>query len=77
MKIYSIYDRVGGVYNQPFGSVSVGTAVRQFNYLMQNSPMVSADCQLFFIGDFDEDTGVFVPAGEKPDFICNYNSEAN
>lgn len=67
--IYSIYDKVAGVYAQPFLSQNDATAQRQFNYQMQNSAMVAGDCALYKIGEFDISTGQILPCVE---FICNY-----
>lgn len=72
--VYSIRDRVTGLYSEPFYSVNKQSALRNFNYLMSNAKMVSSDCELYSIGSFNNETGVF-SALEKPEFICNFEVE--
>lgn len=69
--LFSIYDRVSGTYSEPFCSVSVGVATRRFNFIMKSSPMVSSDCSLYHVGNFDTSSGCLF-SFDKPDFICNY-----
>lgn len=71
--IYSIYDRVSGQYGEPWISQNDATAVRKFNYLMQNSPMVNSDCELYKVGAFNSDKGELgLNFSGKPDFVCKY-----
>lgn len=72
MFIFTIYDRVSGVYSEPFLAVNQGVAVRRFNFLMQNSAMVKDDCQLYCIGVFNTLSGV-VDSSSNPEFICSYS----
>lgn len=67
--VYSMFDRITQSYSEPFVAVKKEVAIRRFNYIMSQSPMVSADMQLFQIGEFNTDTGSIVPSVE---FICNY-----
>lgn len=67
---FTIYDRVASTYSEPFGAVNVPAAQRRFDFLMQNAPMVSPDCQLFYIGDFETETGEFISI--KPQFVQGY-----
>lgn len=69
--IYSIYDRLSSLYSNPEISISDGTAVRKFNYMMSNSHMVSSDCELYKVGEFDSITGVIF-AFPKPVFVARY-----
>lgn len=71
LKLYSIYDRVAGTYSEPFCMLKDELAVRRFNYIMQNSPMVAKDCDLFAVASFVVDNGV-VCGLERPEFICRY-----
>lgn len=73
MKLYSIYDRVSGVYGAPFVQIKEDQAIRQFNYLMNNSPMVRDDCELYYLGSFEEDSGLIFPE-TKPVFVVKYVS---
>lgn len=74
--LFSIFDRVSKLYSEPFLAPSIAVAVRRFNYLMSQTPMVSGDCQLYSLGSFDTETGS-LSSLEKPEFICNYEVLAN
>lgn len=67
--VYSFFDRLTQSYGEPFVAVKKEVAQRRFNYVMSQSPMVSADMQLFQLGVLDLDTGVITPSVE---FVCNY-----
>ena len=68
--LYSVYDKVAGIYNPPFVAENVETAKRAFNNAMEKSPF-SSDMALYVLGSFADDTdGVITPC--KPEFICNY-----
>lgn len=71
MKLYCIFDRVVGEYGEPFVSPKEALAVRRFNYVMQNAPMVSQDCQLYCLGEYNTESGVIVP-NDRPLFVCNF-----
>lgn len=71
-EIYSVFDRVSGSYGAPQLMINEGTARRWFNYTMQNSGMIAADCALFKLGVFETDTGTFVVSYDSPEFVCNY-----
>lgn len=70
-KMFSIYDRVSGLYGELFFAQKEELAIRRFNYLMKNSPMVAPDCDLYCVGDFNSDTGL-ITALSKPVFIIRY-----
>ena len=72
--VFSIRDRVTGLYSEPFYSVNKQSALRHFNYIMSNANMVSADCELYQVGSFNNESGIF-SAFEKPEFICNFEVE--
>lgn len=74
--LYVYYDRVAGVYGNLVVEDSEALAIRRFNYIVGNSPMVMNDMQLFKVGEFDFETGV-ITAFDKPDFVCNYEKEVN
>lgn len=76
MNIYSIYDRVAGVYSEPFLEKNDALAVRRFQYCLSQSPMIKLDCDLFRIGVFDELAGV-IQACERPEFIKRYEEVDN
>lgn len=67
-KLYSIFDRVAGTYGEPFLALKPELAIRRFRYLMDNTPMVASDCDLFCLGSCDLESGVVVGL-EKPEFV--------
>lgn len=78
-QLYSIYDKVAGLFSEPFCAANVALAVRRFNYLMSNSKMVASDCQLYKLGSIDLSSGVItVPTlASDIEFICNYAEAQN
>lgn len=72
--IYSVYDRVTGVYSEPFLAVNKQTAIRRFKFIMQNAKMIAQDCDLFFVGTFDSSNAVIDP---KTEFIISNEVETN
>lgn len=74
IELYSIYDRVAGLYGQPLFAVNRQTAERQFNYTMSQAQMVAGDCDLYYLGKFDNQTGV-IEVLEKPEFVCHSEME--
>lgn len=72
--LYSVFDRVAGLFSEPFIQNSDATAIRFFRYRMAQSAMVSADCALYRLGTYDSATGTIVPYA-NPEFIENYNEE--
>lgn len=73
-QLYSIYDKVAGLFSEPFCAANVGLAVRRFNYLMSNSKMVASDCQLYKLGEVNLSSGLITAPVLASDieFICNY-----
>lgn len=69
--LYSIYDKVACNFGEPFIAINEQVAERRFNFLMTNAPMVSTDCQLFKIGEFDVETGDCFPDKK---FVANFNA---
>lgn len=66
--LYSIYDKVTGVYGEPFVAVNKQTAIRRFQYLMSQSKMVADDCSLYYLGSYNIDTAVIESSVE---FVVN------
>lgn len=71
MFIYSIFDRVAGVYGDPIMEKSDALAIRRFQFCVSRSPMIALDCDLFKIGEFDEVTGV-IKAYDNPVFVRRF-----
>lgn len=69
--LFAFYDRVSNTFGEPFLAPNVAVAQRRFQFVMKNAPMVSADNQLYQIGEYDVSTGVVVGL-EKPEFVANY-----
>lgn len=72
-QIYSIYDRKAKIYSEPFLAQNNAVAQRRFQFLMQNSQMIADDCELHYLGTFDNSTGVI--GSVEPDFVCNFEVE--
>ena len=69
--VYSIYDKVAGVYSMPICQHNDNSARRYFQSVANSSREVAAtDCQLYKVGEYDTESGIF--AGLiTPEFICN------
>lgn len=64
-KIYSVYDNKTGIYARPFFARSDAEAQRAFQYNGTTDPfmrMNSVDYDLVYLGDFDDQTAIIVPA---------------
>lgn len=64
-KIYSIRDSKAEVFNSPFFQKSHGEAERNFNTLVNDDKSTVSnypeDFDLFYIGDYDDNTGKIKP----------------
>lgn len=62
LKIFSIRDSKGEIYNQPFFQKTHGEAERNFRELVKDEKsMISKypdDFDLYYLGQFDDQTGV-------------------
>lgn len=72
--LYSVYDKVAGIYNPPFVAENDETAIRAFNNAMTKNPF-SNDMALYKLGSFNDDMDGVITA-IKPDFICNAQVKA-
>lgn len=72
--LYSILDRVTGLFGAPFMQYNHATAKRYFQYIMEQSLMVASDCALYCVGEYNEQTGEVVPK-TPAEFVCNYEKE--
>lgn len=59
MKVYSMYDRASGLYNNPMCCINDSVAVRTVSMsLNADTPVVAyEDYDLVCLGNFDENTG--------------------
>lgn len=73
VKWYSIYDDAAKAFMQPFPSSADGLATRMFaNLVNDGKSQVSqspADFTLFFLTDFDDQTGKFQQV-DRPVVVC-------
>ena len=69
MKIYAFFDRVSGLFSAPFVQLNDGTAVRYYKYTMSQAEMVAKDTALYYLGEYNENTGEIKPAVK---FVSNY-----
>lgn len=65
LKIFSIRDSKGEVYNQPFFKKTHGEAERDFTTLVKDQKSTVAlypeDFDLYFIGEYDDNSGTLKP----------------
>ena len=75
MKLYSIYDAKANTYCAPFECVSNGVAIRQLMDLVSDAKTTVSrypeDFSLYFVGDFDTDTGALLPLGTVPTLVLH------
>lgn len=61
LKIFSIRDSKGEMYNQPFLKKTMGEAERDFHQLCQDEKSMvwkyPDDFDLYYLGDFDDQSG--------------------
>ncbi len=75
MKLYSIFDAKANTYCAPFECVSNGVAIRQLMDLVSDAKTTVSkypeDFSLYFVGDFDADTGSLLPLGTVPVLVLH------
>lgn len=75
MKLYSIFDSKANTFCAPFECVSNGVAIRQLMDLVQDAKTTVSkypeDFSLYFVGDFDTDTGALLPLGTVPVLVLH------
>ena len=60
--MYAILDKKAGEFTMPIAQHNDDTAKRYFRYIIQNNKSIPAsDCELFCIGTYDSERGVFTP----------------
>lgn len=70
-KTYSVFDSKAKAYLSPFYSTTEGVATRMFSAAVEDAAhdfhKFAEDYTLFYLGDFDEETGKFTqPATPDP-----------
>lgn len=59
INLYSIYDTVSEVFNKPFTEHNDNSAIRAFTEsLLQSRPKTRKDYELFYIGKYNDQTGL-------------------
>lgn len=70
-KFYTIYDRKSGLYGTPFLALNHECAKRDYQRIVstQSNEFIAPDLELYFIGDWSSDTGVFADGLNNPEFV--------
>lgn len=71
-EMYSIYDRVTGVFDFPVAFVNREDAIRRVAQACSKHPFPD-DLELYMLGSFDSLVGEFVPLN-KPEFVGSIKS---
>lgn len=73
-QIYAIKDKAANAYLQPIFSVNENTVIRSLKASLtdpnHNFRMHASDYSLYYLGLFDDSTGVLVPL-QEPVFVVN------
>lgn len=67
-KIYMMFDRVAGVYQNIFMSISDNTAVRDFKGMLSKHPYAE-DMELYRMGEVNIDSGEM---SVEKGFVCSF-----
>ncbi len=73
LEIFTIFDSKAGAYLQPFFSINVETAKREFSAAVNGEgtfAQFAEDYALFYLGDFDQPEAKF-EISTTPIHICN------
>lgn len=64
IQMFSIYDSVAGAFMRPFFMHNRASAIRELSHALNDPKSEIAknakDCALYYIGDFDDHTGLVV-----------------
>lgn len=64
-QMFSVFDSKSGIYSQPFTSINLGTALRDFSAACNDKGTelhkYPLDFSLMHIAEFDDDTGTITP----------------
>lgn len=58
MLLFTIYDKVSGIYSEPFTAVNEDVARRRFKQICGSQPILGGDLQLYKLGSFNSASGV-------------------
>lgn len=76
LRVYAVYDRIASTFSEPLVFPSEALAIRHFNYSMEQNPLVSDDCMLYFLGYYNYDKGIFVSETD-PCFVMAYEKRVS
>lgn len=76
MKMYSVYDAVAKEFGPPVLARNNDVASRMYVQLLAEHRLVQADFILYWIGEYDTETGLVTPveAPEKVDVVYRKNA---
>lgn len=74
MKVYTIFDRISGLYQFPFPAENDGCAIRYFREVCAKS-YFGQDLELYAVGTFEKESGIM--QAQKPDFLIKYEVSGN
>ena len=73
IKIFSIQDKVTGIFSQPHFVAHKGQMLRMFSDEVNNPESMfskhPADFSLYYLGEYDDNAGCIAPVAQ-PEFIC-------
>lgn len=68
-ELYSVYDKVSGVYGVPTPFVNRASAIRWFRVIIRDNEFAEpTDFELYKVGSFDTDKGVLFSTA-SPEFV--------
>lgn len=75
VEIYAMKDTVVGAYKMPFYQQNRAVAQRTAKWIArEGKPEDIEDKELYFIGRFDDETGLIAGAQNGPEYILNMES---
>lgn len=73
LRLYAIYDLISGIYMPPFTARTDGVVMRDIAAAVSDKKTTLGqhpqDYQVYYVGDFNDMTGLVVPGGR--DLICD------
>lgn len=79
LNVYAIYNRLISAYNPPIftneDSESIKSSLSRYCVLNSKEALAQHfnECELYKIGEFNDETGDFVIVG-KPSFLCSFGN---
>lgn len=76
MNLYSIFDTVAGVFNQPFSQINDQSAKRAFSRACLDNPDKN-DYVLYALGSYQDFNGVLVPHNQPVKIMSGFEVRVN